>query len=153
LREPWLIDRIGLSDLDPCGFKPNGEPIIRTAHETYALETGEDGLLLPWHGSIYCNPPYSANALWVKKCSEYHMETGEDVILLIYTRTSTSYFQNEVRYATGINFVKGRLKFLNSDGQLESCAPDASMLIAFGEGAYERICRVEGIPARIDMHG
>jgi hypothetical protein len=70
--------------------------------------------------------------------------------MLMYSRTYTDYFQNEVPHATGINFIQGRLKFLNEDGDEEWFAPIGSILIAFGEGAYRRICRVSGIPARID---
>jgi hypothetical protein len=58
LTPQWIIDSIGMSDLDPCGYAPNGKPFVVTAKNFYDLEhAGQDGLELPWAGSIYCNPP------------------------------------------------------------------------------------------------
>jgi hypothetical protein len=139
------VDAIGLSDLDPCGYK-NGE-VVKCAHTTYSLP--QDGLKLEWRGTVYCNPPYNELAVWLKKCRRYHQRTKLDVIVLMFTRTETEYFQEECQYATGFLFISGRLHFLTPGGEDVGAASTGSVLVAFGESAFRRICNVRGIPVRV----
>jgi hypothetical protein len=148
LTPAWIIERIGLSDLDPCGYKLNGEFIVPCAEKSYTLEDNEDGLSLPWEGSVYCNPPYTQNKKWIEKCAQYHHETGNDVIVLIFNRSDTGYFQDLVRRSTGVVLIAGKLKYLNEQGEEEGFAQVPSILVAYGEGAFERIQRVPGITLR-----
>jgi hypothetical protein len=147
----WIIDAIGLSDLDPCGFKLNGEFITKCAHDSYTLHDKQDGLALDWHGSVYCNPPYNNTRAWAKKCRQHHEDTGHDVIMLIKCSSGTSYFQNEISHATGIVLLRQRLSFLDESGNDVGKARFASILVAFGETAFDRIKNVEGVAARIDQ--
>jgi hypothetical protein len=148
----WIIDKIGMSDLDPCGYKLDGKHVVTTAHQTYCLEDNQDGLALPWEGSVYCNPPYSAIPTWWEKCRKYHEETGNDVILNLFVRTETTYFQRFLPSATGIVLMAHRIKFLNSQGKIEGDANIGSVLIAYGENAYQRIKRVAGTALRLDQN-
>jgi phage N-6-adenine-methyltransferase len=141
----WIIDAIGLSDLDPCGYKLDGKPIVETAHNYYTLEDKQNGLIDPWHGSIYCNPPYNNTHRWFIKCREYHQQTGEDVIILMKNIVERIFFQDEISNITGIVFIRDRVAFLNSEGKKQSKAMYGSILVAFGEGAWERIQKVAGI--------
>ena len=53
LTPPDIIKALGDFDLDPCS------PIERpwpTAREHYTIL--DNGLMLPWHGRVWCNPPY-----------------------------------------------------------------------------------------------
>lgn len=60
----WLFDRLGLRfDLDVAA-PPNGVPWIPA--DRY-LTMADDGLATPWHGRVWCNPPYSSPGLWVDK--------------------------------------------------------------------------------------
>jgi hypothetical protein len=149
LTPTYIIDHIGLSDLDPCGYKLNGEIIVPCAHKTLTLEDNEDGLTAKWEGTVYCNPPFTRNKTWIEKCVEYHEETGNDVIVLIFCRSDTGYFQENVPRATGINLLSGKLKYLNEEGQEEGQAQVPSVLIAYGESAFERISRVPGVTCRV----
>jgi hypothetical protein len=149
LTPQWLIDLIGISDLDPCGYKLNGEFVTQCGIDNYTLQDNQDGLKLPWHGSVYCNPPYDQNPIWLQKCRTYHEQTGNDVIVMLFNRSETRYFQEHVQHATGLLLVRGRVSFLNADGHAQSGANAASVLIAFGEGAFERIRNVPGIAVRI----
>jgi hypothetical protein len=141
----WLIDIIGKSDLDPCGFLgPNGEPFVETAEAYFTLQEGDDGLKLDWFGSIFCNPPYDKNKQWLRRCYEHHKLTGEDVIVLIFSRTSTGYFQEYASRATALKFIGKRLKFLNDQGNEQGFAPCGSILLAYGDNAVRRIAEVPG---------
>jgi hypothetical protein len=131
--------------LDPCGFlNPDGKPYVKTAITCYTLQRGQDGLKLPWFGSVFCNPPYDKNKEWLQRCWEHHRDTGEDVIVLIFARTATGYFQEYAPKATGLNFMNRRVKFLDKDGKEQGFAPVGSVLIAYGEKALNRIANVPG---------
>jgi hypothetical protein len=146
----WIIDLIGQSDLDPCGYKlPDGTFVTQCAGRTYTLQDGEDGLSLPWEGTVYCNPPYDDNKTWLRRCREYHVETGNNVIVLMYNRSETRYFQEEVPFATGVLFPFGRIEFLDETGKLRGRAPAPNILLAYGDGAFERIRRVPGIAMKV----
>jgi hypothetical protein len=62
---PWLTALLPEVDLDPCS---NERSTVR-ARKTYQLDRGEDGLALPWSGSIWCNPPYSDVLPWAEKAA------------------------------------------------------------------------------------
>jgi phage N-6-adenine-methyltransferase len=140
---PEIIDAIGLSDLDPCGYLPDGKPLVETARRYYTEE--DDGLIQPWEGTVFCNPPYSDLATWMEKCASYHLETGKDVILLAFARTDTRTFQAHARSATSMNFLSGRVKFLDANGNRRQNPNAASVLIAWGVGASIRASRLPGI--------
>jgi phage N-6-adenine-methyltransferase len=142
---PWIIDKIGVSDLDPCGFLPDGtNPIVKTA-ETYFTEK-ENGLVQDWskYKTVFCNLPYSDSYEWLKKCSE-EAAKGVEVIVLCFCRTETRGWQQFVKSATGINLINKRIKFLTGEGIEKGNGNAPSCLIAWGEVAYKRIKNVDGI--------
>lgn len=49
--------------LDACALPENAK-----CQKYYTPE--DDGLLQPWSGVVWCNPPYSECAEWAKKCYE-----------------------------------------------------------------------------------
>lgn len=62
----WLFDSLGIRfSIDVCS------PIDRTHNATPAesfYTIHDDGLTKPWHGMIWCNPPYSDADPWARKC-------------------------------------------------------------------------------------
>ena len=125
LTPPEIIRALGDFDLDPCA------PIIRpwkTAKMHYTIQ--DDGLSKPWHGRVWCNPPYgSETGKWLKKLSDYG-----NGIALIFARTETG---NSFRYiwpsASAIMFLCGRLVFYHVDGTKPANSAGApSCLIAYG---------------------
>lgn len=55
-----LAIALGRFSLDPCS-----SPRSHVQADTqYMLEAGQDGLSLPWFGSVYCNGPYSDPLPW-----------------------------------------------------------------------------------------
>lgn len=63
-----LARLVGWFDLDPCS---NPRSHIRAGH-SYSLENGEDGLGLPWFGSVWCNPPYSCPLPWARRLADHN---------------------------------------------------------------------------------
>jgi hypothetical protein len=64
---------------------------------------------------------------------------------LIFNRSDTNYFQELVRHATGIVLIAGKLHYLNDQGEDEGQAQVPSILVAYGESAFDRIRKVPGI--------
>ena len=145
LTPKWIIDALGgyeVFDLDVCAHLPNGKPIIQTAKQYYTEK--EDGLKSPWFFNVWCNPPYNDLGSWLRKMSEH-----KNGIILCFARTDTKAWQY-VKTATGINFIKGRIKFLNENGEGNQPANAASCLIAWSEENYKRIKNIDGLYVRID---
>lgn len=150
LTPPFVITKIGVSDLDPCGHLPDGvNPIVRTANHYFTEK--ENGLLQDWsiYKTVFCNFPYSDSRAWLKKCSE-EAKKGCEIIALCFIRAETRAWQENVKSATGINLINKRIKFLNAKGEEKGNGNAPSCLIAWSEAAYQRIKNIDGIYVRID---
>lgn len=92
----------------------------------YTVE--DDGLTQDWSNDIcWMNPPYGKDiTVWMKKAYEESLK-GAVVVALIPARTDTRYWHDYCMNASEIRFIKGRLKFGNS----ENSAPFPSALIIF----------------------
>lgn len=74
---------------------------------------------------MFCNPPYGKEIVkWVEK-SYHEAEKGAVVVLLIPARTDTKYFHEYIYKKHEIRFIKGRLKFNDS----QQSAPFPSMVV------------------------
>ena len=61
----WLFRAAGLTfDLDVCAPVA---PEFRTCPARRYLTVVEDGLMAPWDGLVWMNPPYSATGRWVER--------------------------------------------------------------------------------------
>ncbi|MDP2141309.1 MAG: DNA N-6-adenine-methyltransferase [Gammaproteobacteria bacterium] len=125
LTPPHIIAALGEFDLDPCS------PINRpwpTAAAHYTIL--DNGLQMPWHGRVWCNPPYGLEAAqWLARCADHG-----NAIALVFARTETRMFFDHVwPEAHAVLFIEGRLHFHHVDGtraKANSGAP--SVLIAYG---------------------
>jgi len=73
-------------------------------------------------------------------------------VALVFARTETrAFFDHVWDKATGILFLKGRLKFHKPDGELGGTAGSPSVLIAYGEAEAELLksCKLNGKYIRI----
>ena len=87
-----------------------------------------DSLKQNWEGVCWMNPPYGREiSKWIEKAYKESLK-GATVVCLIPSRTDTKYWHDYIfKYASEIRFIKGRLKFGNS----ENSAPFPSALIIF----------------------
>lgn len=109
--------------LDPCADDSN--------HKCDKYFTKEqDGLLQDWGGEVvFCNPPYGREIpLWVKKCFEQvYCGNCPCAVMLIPARTDTRWFHEYIYHKAEVRFVRGRLKF----GDSQNSAPFPSMVVVF----------------------
>jgi phage N-6-adenine-methyltransferase len=122
--------RVFRFDLDPCSPRKKGPVKARVR-----FTADDDGLSLPWHGTVFVNPPYGrAIAHWIAKArSEFEQGNAQRVVLLIPARTDTSYWHEHIQDRAKVWFLRGRLKF--NDGK--QSAPFPSALVIYGAGPEE----------------
>ena len=130
LTPPEITTALSPFDLDPCS------PINRpwsTANKHYTIV--DDGLVCPWEGRVWMNPPYGPETIkWLKKMADHG-----NGIALIFARTETEMFHEYVwNRANAVFFFRGRLFFYDVKGQrAKNNAGGPSVLIAYGQNNVE----------------
>ena len=120
-----IVGALGRFDLDPCACIPQPWPCADTS---YNLD--DDGLVQPWNGRIWCNPPYGPRAEpFLAKLAVHG-----DGVALLFARTETAMFHKYVwPIADALLFLKGRLYFHRPDGtRATGNAGGPSVLVAYG---------------------
>lgn len=138
LTPPELLRALGEFDTDPCS--PIGRP-WDTARKHFTRE--DNGLLRPWTGRVWLNPPYGQETgRWMQR-----MANHENGIALIFARTETQIFFPWVwGYASGLLWLKGRLRFYTKEGKQAGPAGAPSVLVAYGWENAQRLksCGLDG---------
>uniref|UniRef100_I2Q046 DNA N-6-adenine-methyltransferase (Dam) n=1 Tax=Desulfovibrio sp. U5L TaxID=596152 RepID=I2Q046_9BACT len=130
LTPPDIIRALGPFDLDPC------TPVDRpwdTA--TVHLTVRENGLVQPWAGRVWLNPPFGQEIPeWMRRMSSHG-----DGIALVLARTETAWFQDYVFNSPAVFamlFLRGRLTFHHADGSpARGNCGGAPVLVAYGQGS------------------
>lgn len=147
--EEWYTPRVVLEALglefalDPCRPVEGPIPWIPARH---SYSKADDGLLKPWRGLVWMNPPYgAATPCWMEKLAAH----GAGVAL-VYARTDTYWFHDAARAARAVCFIKGRVRFVDRlERELASGRPGSgSVLFGFGDiaaGAVRR-CGLGWVP-------
>ena len=106
--------------LDVCALPENAK-----CENYYTPE--QDGLSMPWTGVCWCNPPYGREiGQWVRR-GFFASVAGATVVMLLPARTDTKWFHEYIYKKADIRFIKGRLKF----GDSNNSAPFPSMVVVF----------------------
>jgi len=65
----WLFAAAGITfDVDVCA---PADPAFRTCPARRYLTVLDDGLTSPWHGTVWCNPPYSKIPGWSDRFKDH----------------------------------------------------------------------------------
>jgi phage N-6-adenine-methyltransferase len=126
----WLFDLLDAEfdfNIDVCALPEN-------AKCRRFLSPQDDGLLRPWKGTCWMNPPYGRTVeRWVQKAHQSALE-GATVVCLLPARTDTHWWHRHVVHAAEVRFLRGRLRF----GRAEHSAPFPSMIVVFRPGKHEK---------------
>ena len=93
----------------------------------------DDGLSLPWHGTVFVNPPYGRSLpRWVAKAHK-EVESGHAkiVVALLPARPDTGYWHRYIAGKAVAFFLRGRLRF----GTSEQSAPFPLVVVVWGAQA------------------
>jgi phage N-6-adenine-methyltransferase len=127
-----LLERLygvfGTFDLDPCSpfAHRRRAPVRARVH----FVPGDDGLTLPWFGTVFVNPPYGrVLRSWVEKAhSEVGKQRAGTVVALLPARTDTRWWHEHVAHQADVFILRGRLAF----GAGDQAAPFPSALVLWG---------------------
>lgn len=121
----YIINALGVFDLDPCA----GEH-TKIGKLNLWDGRGEDGLTKEWHGTVFCNPPFSQKELWINK-----MIAHGNGILLLPERGSAPWF-GPLAEKCGQYFVMGKkIDFVGGPSSNNL----GSVLFPFGKDSVTKI--------------
>ena len=103
-----LADRYaaGGFDTDPCTEADNH----LGCRVAYTEE--ENGLMQPWLGSVFVNPPFSHIAPWVETAIEEVLQRRVDVVvMLLPSRTDQAWWHDLEQHAELMVPIRGRVQF------------------------------------------
>lgn len=126
---PDIFDRLGLAfDLDVAS---PGADVVPWVPATTHYTKDDNGLAQPWHGLVWCNPPYGAMGLAFAR----RMVKHNNGVLLLASRTETEAFQFCAKAASYVAFPEKRIYFIRSDS-FSARPAFGSVMFAFGEPAH-----------------
>ena len=140
----------GMIDLDPCW---SAGSLVEARH-VIDVRAGGDGLLDAWKGDglVWCNPPYSDVAPWLRRCRDT-ARTGRPVVALVPVSVETVAWWSDVWGAgAALVITLGRLRFVGVDGQQHGSAKSATCWIAWDVEIARRLARAlrcEGFEVRV----
>ena len=128
----WLFDQIDEEFnivLDASATAQNAKCPQFLTPEQDALSC-EWGPMAPGGGSIWLNPPWGRGVgEWVKKAYDQSSAHKATVVCLLPSNTDTRWWHDYVMRAYEVRFIKGRLKFIRSDGHTGPCPKGAAIVV------------------------
>jgi len=107
LTPPELVRSLGVFDLDPCASsRSHGE----LAAVNFRLPE-HNGLLEPWSGRVWCNPPFSQMSAWATRFALHF-----DGIMICPLRMQVRWSQVLFDHADGILFMRDPVRWVSPDG-------------------------------------
>lgn len=132
---PEIINKahevMGEIDLDPASSDLANKTV--RANKYYTAEN--DGLAQEWSGKLWMNPPYSRpeiDKFSRKLTDDIRCGNIEEAIVLVNNATETAWFQNMLAIADAVCFIKGRIKFIDINGNPSGAPLQGQALIYFG---------------------
>ena len=123
---PFIFEALGVEfDMD-VSAPPNGVPWIPAKR---SLSVIEDGLTTPWHGRVWCNPPYSNVTPWAKKLIKH------DNGIALVQMAKSAWFNEVWNEANGSLVLPPNIKFVRADGTSSPIFMPV-ILFAFGDENY-----------------
>lgn len=138
-----IYTAFGEIDLDPCAHLLS--PVI--AHRRILASQGGDGLADEWPGRLaFVKPPFSALLRWLRRAhDQWRAGKIETVVCLVPVRTCSAWFHDTLSADADIYLLKGRVRFLNSQGKGQH-TPFSLMVLALGATAEQKARYAELMP-------
>jgi hypothetical protein len=121
-----FFDRLGMTfDLDPASPGADVVPWVPAARH---FTVRDNGLMQPWEGRVWLNPPYGPTAVpFLHRLAEHG-----DGLALVFSRTETAWWRAVASRADIVCFVSARIHHIRKDG-FQAPATMGSALLVFGE--------------------
>jgi hypothetical protein len=108
LTPPYIVKAMGEFDLDPCSSGRQEESLAKRQY-TFPHD---NGLLLPWEGDVFCNPPFSELASWIDR----FLLHGRGV-MLVPARVEVGWFWKLWHNCSAIFLTKGPVRYICPEGK------------------------------------
>ena len=128
-------DAMGTIDTDPA----SSDIANRTVKASTFYTADDDGLKKPWRGSVWMNPPYAQPliAQFSDAVSEkYDTKEIKRACVLVNNATETGWFQRMLRSACAVCFLKGRVRFIDPDGNPSGAPLQGQAVLYFGDNPH-----------------
>jgi hypothetical protein len=133
-------------DLDPCS--PGSDHWV-PANKIYTK--ADDGLVQPWFGSVFVNPPFGGRRGHVPWLNKFFAHGNGVLICRAYT--SSDWFHDYVvPHAETLLFPRGKTKFIRPDGSIGTAPGHGIVLVGMGETANTALMR-SGLGLCIRLRG
>lgn len=136
----WIFDGLGMEfDLDVAA--PDGGAANVPASRFYTV--ADDGLLSPWDGYVWCNPPYSAPTAWCRKWATH--EPGGCLLIRADLSTGGPFAAWSAAHAAYV--PAKRLQFESGAGKPSGAVNFSTILLGRGPravGAMQRLAATYG---------
>ena len=127
----WLFDacalRWGPFDLDVAATAANAK-----CERFYTR--ADDGLVQPWDGRVWCNPPYGRGEieLWLRRAASL-AHLAAPLTMLLPANTDTAWWHDYVmEWASEIALLRGRVRFETPEGGAAGAPKFGSAVVVFG---------------------
>lgn len=119
---------MGAIDLDPCS-----DPIEQRTIQAENCFPATDGIERKWFGRVWLSPTTRGLSLFIDKLlGELEARRVSQAIVLAPNSTDTKWFHRAAPCARSLCFPKGRIKFLNAQGESRGGAISGQVFLYFG---------------------
>lgn len=123
---------MGDIDLDPASSPLANKTVCADVYYTES----DNGLSRQWAGRVWMNPPYASDLIG-KFCEKLadHYVSGDvtQAIVLVNNATETAWFNQLITVSDAVVFTKGRVKFLDMDGNRTGAPLQGQAVIYMGD--------------------
>lgn len=136
--EPFIVAaRAAMGNID---VDPASSAIANKTIKAKTFYTADDnGLLKAWNGNVWMNPPYAQPL--VAQFSEavsakYDSKEIKRACILVNNATETAWFQRMLDSAAAVCFLRGRVRFLDPNGDPSGAPLQGQAVIYMGENPF-----------------
>jgi phage N-6-adenine-methyltransferase len=119
---------------------PASSPVANNTVGAEDFFTAEqDGLTQSWRGNVWMNPPYAQPLIsqFAEAVSEkYDAKEIKRACVLVNNATETAWFQRMLESASAVCFLRGRVRFLDPDGNPSGAPLQGQAVLYLGENPF-----------------
>jgi hypothetical protein len=120
---------MGSIDLDPASCERANQTV--KAQKIYTEQ--DSGLLQPWSGNVWMNPPYGQPL--ISQFSDKLIQELPNICqacVLVNNATETEWLQNMMRNCSAVCFIKSRVKFIDKNGNASGSPLQGQVILYYG---------------------
>jgi phage N-6-adenine-methyltransferase len=129
------VQAMGAIDVDPASSAAANKTV--RAKTFYSADN--DGLTKTWTGNVWMNPPYATPLIgqFADAVSDkYDAKEIKRACVLVNNATETGWFQRMLTSASAVCFIKGRVRFMDPDGNPSGAPLQGQAVLYLGDDPY-----------------